>query len=1207
MKCAKEEGKSKWSRSYRTQHALKQATLDPRQSKLTDYFQVLDKIERIVRENAKLSHLLKQQSLGPSNSVPSLDQLTPILKGIIRNAEKNVNRTATGRRHPYMIKQFATALFIYAGPLAYEFLQQNMPEALPSLRTVQHNVHKEYKPIEEGQFCFDGLVEHIHHYNATNIVAIAEDATRVVARVDYDNNTDRCVGFVLPLDGNGLPLVDSFQATSFNAMQMMFSTASIAKYAYVYMAQPLGSQVPPFCLACIGTDNKFTTEEVLLRWQHIQAECERRGICVVSYGGDGDSRLMKAMKVVMQETKENTTLQPLVPGSILPKPNIPNKWKEWYTMKASAIAYVQDAVHIAVKLKSRLLKPSVVLHMGSYTATGQHLQMLKKAFTKEEHGLREKDIDHKDKQNFEAIPKILQASHLLSNIPDAAGTAVYLDIIACVIECYIKKDVDVSTRIERIWYAVFFLRYWRQWLLLNKDTTLRDNFITNNAHQCVEFNAHAIIALTLNFRDHYKDTKLQPWLLGSQTCERIFRAARSMSSVFSTVINFSMLGLLRRLHRLQIQLTIQSGTSDIVFPRVEKLRTREGMSSPTECTTPLPTNAEIHEAVQRARVQAKLTLQRLGMDELLKKHSKWESPTMCDVVLEMDDEQDDEDVEVIEETLQAIVGEVCQEDGQQLDEEIRVMMENGLIDSEVERKLKKLSGAVSLGTSISDTSKEVTNKASPFVEVTNKQGKTFLLRKSTIVWLLQEGEHVSSDRLIRVRAKQPHSDGSTSVSTATLLYSHTVPYQDKTIHCSQICAFLPKNVVEVELGRVIQFSQKNKAGQFRDSYRGQSAAVDSDNVGVLCCWYTPSGVDTSDRATFTYSPIRAATYIPVTSYICTISPTCLECGTDRKTSLALPPTEKSTALTATTLKLRVEHLQLLRAFETRAQGVSQNFPKVAAANHEWRREPDTTTSTRPTRKTKPPVIDLDTVSSQQQQHQSPWAVIGQVMLYESEKDILEGQQWLNGTILSAVQWLLKQQFPQLLGLQDTVHQQRGTMVLPEGGVQILHVNDDHWITASRIGCSPADILVYDSGSAKVTSDIQVILTKVVRTTKATLSVKVANTIKQSGHNDCGLFAAAYCTSIAYSQDPAAMVYEQGAMWKHLLECLTNKSMKPFPITRERRACVGKTINIDVFCYCRGANDNNPMVQCEGCSEWFHLSCVAEDVHEKFRWYCRSCS
>lgn len=119
-----------------------------------------------------------------------------------------------------------------------------------------------------------------------------------------------------------------------------------------------------------------------------------------------ETRVMKAMKVAMQETEDTCILRQMIPESTLPQPKIPQEWNAWYTMDSSAIAYVQDAVHIAVKLKSRLLKPSV-LSMGLYTATGQYFQMFKKAFTKEEHGLREKDVDHKDKQNFEAVLKLL--------------------------------------------------------------------------------------------------------------------------------------------------------------------------------------------------------------------------------------------------------------------------------------------------------------------------------------------------------------------------------------------------------------------------------------------------------------------------------------------------------------------------------------------------------------------------------------------------------------------------------------------------------------------------------------------------------------------------------------------------------------------------------------------------------------------------------
>ena len=58
------------------------------------------------------------------------------------------------------------------------------------------------------------------------------------------------------------------------------------------------------------------------------------------------------------------------------------------------------------------------------------------------------------------------------------------------------------------------------------------------------------------------------WILGSQSCEEAFRSVRSMTGVFSTVINFGMLGLLRRLHRLDIQSRLQAefeGTG-IIFP-----------------------------------------------------------------------------------------------------------------------------------------------------------------------------------------------------------------------------------------------------------------------------------------------------------------------------------------------------------------------------------------------------------------------------------------------------------------------------------------------------------------------------------------------------------------------------------------------------------------------------------------------------------------
>ena len=83
------------------------------------------------------------------------------------HAERNAGKHCTSQKHPIILHKFSIALFIiYAGPLAYEFIHKNMPEALPSIQTIQAAIHSEYKTINEGQFRFDDLVQHLRKYNA---------------------------------------------------------------------------------------------------------------------------------------------------------------------------------------------------------------------------------------------------------------------------------------------------------------------------------------------------------------------------------------------------------------------------------------------------------------------------------------------------------------------------------------------------------------------------------------------------------------------------------------------------------------------------------------------------------------------------------------------------------------------------------------------------------------------------------------------------------------------------------------------------------------------------------------------------------------------------------------------------------------------------------------------------------------------------------
>lgn len=121
--------------------------------------------------------------------------------------------------------------------------------------------------------------------------------------------------------------------------------------------------------------------------------------------------------------------------------------------------------------------------MGRYVAEGSHLHKIQTKYQKDQHGLRERDLNHQDKQNYNAVLRIVNASHLLDNIAAKAHpTKFYVGLMKSVIDSYLDKSLEPLIRIEKLWNVVFFLRYWRQWILVNCQYSLRDNFITYNAY-----------------------------------------------------------------------------------------------------------------------------------------------------------------------------------------------------------------------------------------------------------------------------------------------------------------------------------------------------------------------------------------------------------------------------------------------------------------------------------------------------------------------------------------------------------------------------------------------------------------------------------------------------------------------------------------------------------------------------------------------------
>ena len=231
----------------------------------------------------------------------------------------------------------------------------------------------------------------------------------------------------------------------------------------------------------MGNTTTFTALEVLKRWRYIYQECLKRGITIISFGADGDSRLLRAMKISTQLnlTASDKALFNQSPSSLTLGLRIPKDWTWFWVERATTLLYIQDYIHVAVKLKSRLLKPSIILPLGEYLAGSHHLRYISEIFTKDQHGLRQQDIDHKDKQNFDAVIRITSPSvlSLLEKIPDAKGTLMYLKLLKKFMDAFLDKSLAPLERIQNIWYVIFFLRYWHRWLCLKKQFTVKERHL----------------------------------------------------------------------------------------------------------------------------------------------------------------------------------------------------------------------------------------------------------------------------------------------------------------------------------------------------------------------------------------------------------------------------------------------------------------------------------------------------------------------------------------------------------------------------------------------------------------------------------------------------------------------------------------------------------------------------------------------------------
>lgn len=136
-------------------------------------------------------------------------------------------------------------------------------------------VNQNKTQIIEGELRCKELNHYLESLKLQKYVWLSEDASGIVAKVEFDPKTNQMIGLVLPIDSkSGLPI--SFTYLARNAEEIYKNMkCNKSSYVYIVVAQPLAEHVPPFILQIFGTDSKFNTQQILLRWKTIVNELQR--------------------------------------------------------------------------------------------------------------------------------------------------------------------------------------------------------------------------------------------------------------------------------------------------------------------------------------------------------------------------------------------------------------------------------------------------------------------------------------------------------------------------------------------------------------------------------------------------------------------------------------------------------------------------------------------------------------------------------------------------------------------------------------------------------------------------------------------------------------------------------------------------------------------------------------------------------------------
>ena len=213
---------------------------------------------------------------------------------------------------------------------------------------------------------------------------------------------------------------------------------------------------------------------------------------------------------------------------------------------------------------------------------------------------------------------------------------------------------------------------------------------------------------------------------------------------------------------------------------------------------------------------------------------------------------------------------------------------------------------------------------------------------------------------------------------------------------------------------------------------------------------------------------------------------------------------------------------------------------------------------------------------------------------------------------------------------------------PQKWMQVIYNGAKHWFAVAH-GFQDTDnsaVAVYDSIGFSETQALAIeSIASIAHSTDSALQLALIPCQKQKNGNDCGVFAIAFLTSLAFGTDPRTVSFDHKKIREHLKQCLRERFITSFPTSGIRGSGRQRVplISVDLYCSCRlttyrhevigKAADRKmlmaeeevekkekrrqwELIQCSRCSNWFHRKC--ENVADRFFkvrslvWTCQSC-